>query len=89
MGRFAPKKDGESKHQFFTHQKQGSNWSQANRERAEKWIAENRMTESSLNLINLAKKPATGQEVNYSWPSSFSDWPVDPGLKCDMVINWM
>lgn len=55
----AHKRDDESKYQFFSRRKPKSNWSKANRERAEKMTAANLMTESGKKLIELAKKTGT------------------------------
>lgn len=52
----AHKRDEESKYQFFAVRKEKSNWSKANKERAEKMMAQGLMTESGLKLIESAKK---------------------------------
>lgn len=52
----AHKRDAESKYQFFAVRKPKSNWSKANRERAEKMIAEKKMKPAGQAMIDLAKK---------------------------------
>ena len=52
----AHKRDNESKYQFFAQRKPKSNWSKANRDRAEKMIQKGLMTPSGQKLIDLAKK---------------------------------
>jgi uncharacterized protein YdeI (YjbR/CyaY-like superfamily) len=59
----AHKRDEESKYQFFAQRKPKSNWSKANRERAEKMIATGYMTESGQTLINLAKETGTWEAL--------------------------
>jgi uncharacterized protein YdeI (YjbR/CyaY-like superfamily) len=56
IDRIAHKRNSESKFQFFAQRKPKSNWSKANRERAEKMIAEGLMTEEGQLLIEAAKK---------------------------------
>ncbi|MCX7638259.1 MAG: YdeI/OmpD-associated family protein [Cyclobacteriaceae bacterium] len=55
----AQKRDEQSKYQYFAPRKEKSNWSKANRERAEKMIAQGRMTPAGQKLIDLAKKTGT------------------------------
>ncbi len=55
----AHKRDAQSKYQFFAQRKPKSNWSNANRERAEKMLSEGLMTTSGQKLIDLAKKTGT------------------------------
>lgn len=50
------KRDDESYYLFFAQRKPSSNWSRANRERAEKMIASRRMTKAGQAMIDLAKK---------------------------------
>ena len=52
----AHKRDEESKFQFFAQRKPKSNWSKANRERAEKMIKQGLMTSSGQKLIDFAKE---------------------------------
>ena len=52
----AHKRDEESKYQFFAVRKTKSNWSKANRERAERMIAEKKMMPAGQAMIDLAKK---------------------------------
>jgi uncharacterized protein YdeI (YjbR/CyaY-like superfamily) len=52
----AHKRDEESKHQFFAQRKPKSNWSKANRERAEKMMRQGLMTTAGQKLIDQAKK---------------------------------
>lgn len=52
----AHKRDDESKYQFFAVRKPKSNWSKANRERAEKMISEKKMQPAGQAMIDLAKK---------------------------------
>lgn len=52
----AHKRDAESKYQFFAVRKPKSNWSKANRERAEKMIQLKRMKPAGQAMIDLAKK---------------------------------
>lgn len=57
----AHKRDEKSKYQFFAHRKPKSNWSKANRERAEKMLEQGKITKSGQKLIDLAKKTAPGR----------------------------
>ena len=59
----AHKRDEESKYQFFARRKPQSNWSKANRERAEKMLAQGKMTPSGQKLIDLAKKQGTWEAL--------------------------
>ncbi|MDE3249485.1 MAG: YdeI/OmpD-associated family protein [Bacteroidota bacterium] len=52
----AHKRDEESKYQFFAKRKPKSNWSKANRARAEKMIAQGRMQPAGQAAITHAKK---------------------------------
>lgn len=52
----AHKRDGESKYQYFAQRKTKSNWSKANRERANKMIAQGKMMPAGKKLIEVAKK---------------------------------
>jgi len=52
----AHKKDEHSKYQFFAQRKPKSNWSKANRERAEKMIAAGQMKPAGMAMIELAKR---------------------------------
>jgi len=53
------KRDNESYYLFFAQRKPKSNWSKANRERAEKMIKSKQMTTRGLEMIELAKKSGT------------------------------
>ena len=53
------KRDAESYYLFFAQRKPKSNWSKANRERADKMIKTNQMTKKGLEMIDLAKKTGT------------------------------
>jgi len=59
----AHKRDLESKYQFFTQSKPKSNWSKANRERAENMLALGRMTPNGQKLIDLAKATGTWEAL--------------------------
>lgn len=59
----AHKRDEKSKYQFFAQRKPKSNWSKANRERAEKMITGGYMTESGQTLINIAKETGTWEAL--------------------------
>lgn len=59
----AHKRDEVSKYQFFAQRKPKSNWSKANRERAEKMQKEGQMTENGLKLIELAKETGTWEAL--------------------------
>lgn len=52
----AHKRDEESKYQFFARRKPKSNWSRANRLRAEKMIAEGKMQAAGQAMIDIAKQ---------------------------------
>jgi uncharacterized protein YdeI (YjbR/CyaY-like superfamily) len=52
----AHKRDQESKYQFFAVRKPKSNWSKANRERAERMIKAKQMKPAGQALIDVAKK---------------------------------
>ena len=53
------KRDDESYYLFFAQRKPNSNWSKANRERAEKMIRQGLMTEAGQAMIDLAKRTGT------------------------------
>ncbi len=55
----AHKRDHESKYQFFLKRKEKSNWSKANKERAERMIARGLMTNAGQAVIDLAKRTGT------------------------------
>lgn len=59
----AHKRDAKSKYQFFAQRKPKSNWSKANKQRAEKMIAAGFMTETGQSLITLAKKTGTWEAL--------------------------
>jgi uncharacterized protein YdeI (YjbR/CyaY-like superfamily) len=59
----AHKRDEESKYQFFAWRNPKSNWSKANRLRAEKMIASGLMTSSGQKLIDLAKRISTWEAL--------------------------
>lgn len=59
----AHKRDEKSKYQFFSQRKPKSNWSNANRERAEKMLDQGLMTQSGQRLIDLAKKTGTWEAL--------------------------
>ena len=59
----AHKRDAESKYQFFAQRKPKSNWSKANRERAEKMVAQGLMTPDGQKLVDLAKKTGTWEAL--------------------------
>lgn len=53
------KRDAESYYLFFAQRNPKSNWSKANRERAERMIEHKQMTKRGLEMIQLAKKTGT------------------------------
>lgn len=53
------KRDSESMYLYFAPRKAKSNWSQANRERAERMIAAGKMKPAGQAMIDLAKKTGT------------------------------
>lgn len=53
------KRDAESYYLFFSKRKPKSNWSKANRERAEKMIQLEQMTKWGMEMIELAKSSGT------------------------------
>lgn len=53
------KRDNESYYLFFAKRNPKSNWSNANRERAERMIKQGLMTEAGMQIITLAKKNGT------------------------------
>lgn len=55
----AHKRDGESSYQFFSLRKPKSNWSKANRERAERMIKEKQMRPAGQSMTDLARKTGT------------------------------
>ena len=59
----AHKRDEESKYQFFAQRKPKSNWSKANRERAQKMIDQGLMAPSGQKLIDMAKKTGTWEAL--------------------------
>ena len=59
----AHKRDAESKYQFFAQRKPKSNWSKANRQRAEKMIEEGLMKPGGQAMIDIAKKTGTWEAL--------------------------
>jgi uncharacterized protein YdeI (YjbR/CyaY-like superfamily) len=59
----ANKRDEKSKYQFFAQRKPKSNWSKANRERAEKMMHQGEMHASGQKLIALAKETGTWEAL--------------------------
>jgi len=59
----AHKRDEESKYQLFSQRKPKSNWSKANRERAEKMLVQGLMTPNGQKLIDLAKNTGTWEAL--------------------------
>lgn len=59
----AHKRDAASKYQFFAQRKPKSNWSKANRERADKMIDQGQMTVFGQKLIDLGKKTGTWEAL--------------------------
>lgn len=59
----AHKRDEHSKYQFFAQRKPKSNWSKANRERAEKMIAVGLMKPAGQAMIDMAKKTGTWEAL--------------------------
>lgn len=59
----ANKRDATSKYQFFAQRKPKSNWSKANRMRAEKMMATGQMTTAGQALVELAKKTGTWEAL--------------------------
>jgi uncharacterized protein YdeI (YjbR/CyaY-like superfamily) len=59
----AHKRDEKSKYQLFSQRKPKSNWSKANRERAEKMLTQGLMTPGGQKLIDLAKKTGTWEAL--------------------------
>lgn len=55
----AHKRDEQSKYQFFAPRKPKSNWSKANKERAQRMIEQGKMTLRGQQLIDLAKASGT------------------------------
>ena len=53
------KRDTESYYLFFSQRKPKSNWSKANRERAERMIKSKQMTKKGLEMVNFAKENGT------------------------------
>jgi uncharacterized protein YdeI (YjbR/CyaY-like superfamily) len=53
------KRDTESYYQYFAKRRPGSNWSQSNRDRVKKLIAEGLMTPAGQVFIDIAKKKGT------------------------------
>lgn len=53
------KRNHESYYLFFAQRKPKSNWSKANRERAERMMATNQMTKKGMDMIDLAKSTGT------------------------------
>ena len=59
----AHKRDAESKYQFFARRKPKSNWSKANRERAERMIAAGQMQPAGMAMIDLARDSGTWEAL--------------------------
>lgn len=58
------KRDDNSYYQFFAKRNPKSNWSQVNKQKVEKLIAEGRMTPQGLAIIELAKQTGTWDALN-------------------------
>ncbi len=56
-------RDHESKYQYFTKRKPKSNWSKLNRERVERLIEQNLMTDAGMQMVELAKKTGTWEAL--------------------------
>lgn len=59
----ANKRDTNSKYQLFSKRKPKSNWSKANRQRAEEMIKNGLMTKSGQTMIDLAKQTGTWEAL--------------------------
>jgi len=53
------KRDNESFYQFFARRNPKSNWSKINKEKVERLIKENKMTDAGLEMVALAKENGT------------------------------
>ena len=76
------KRDNESYYLLFSKRNPKSNWSKANRERAEKLIKNGLMTKSGMETINLAKKNRTWTALDEVQKSV-----VPPDLKKALAKN--
>lgn len=59
----AHKRDSESKYQFFAQRKPKSNWSKANRQRAENMMTEGLMMPAGQAMIDIAKRTGTWEAL--------------------------
>lgn len=89
----------------FTPRKLGSNWSQSNRERAERLIAEGRMAEAGLAAVQAAKAEGGWErlrkfDINTDIPPELSaQFEQDPGFRAHFMalrpsmqqafLNWL
>ncbi|MFN7119926.1 MAG: YdeI/OmpD-associated family protein [Saprospiraceae bacterium] len=60
----ANKRDEESYYQFFARRNPKSKWSAVNKQKVERLIAEGRMTEAGMKMIELAKASGTWDALN-------------------------
>jgi uncharacterized protein YdeI (YjbR/CyaY-like superfamily) len=100
----AHKRDEESKYQFFAARKPTSNWSKANRERAEKMIAKGLIAESGLQMIELAKRtgrwealidvqnsviPGDLQQLLNKNKTAFNNFLAFPPSSKRIILEWI
>jgi uncharacterized protein YdeI (YjbR/CyaY-like superfamily) len=97
-------RDAESYYLFFAQRNPKSNWSKANRERAEKMIRQGLMTEAGQAMIDLAKRKGTWtalkevqnlvipddlQELFDKNEKAFSNFQAFPASSKRIILEWI
>lgn len=98
------KRDAESRYQFFTPRKPKSFWSRINKEKIEKLIAEGRMTDAGMQVVELAKQTGTWtslddvenliipydlQETFNRYPQSAQNFDAFPKSAKKLILTWI
>lgn len=76
----ANKRDAESRYQFFSQRKPNGNWSQINKARVKRLIADGRMDETGMEMIRIAKK-------NGSWSRLDAIDKIEIPADLQVVLN--
>ena len=98
------KRDAESRYQLYTPRKPKSFWSRINKEKIEKLIAEGRMTDAGLRMVELAKQTGTWaalddvenlivpddlQEAFNRYPQAAQNFDAFPKSAKKMILTWI
>lgn len=98
------KRDAESRYQFYTPRKPKSFWSRINKEKIERLIAEGRMTDAGMQVVNLAKQtgswtslddvenlivPDDLQKAFDRYPQSAQNFDAFPKSAKKLILTWI